>query len=229
MAFGYARASGKIGAYAVVPGPGLAQHDRRARHRLRDQYAGPVHQRPDPVQPDRPRLRPVARDPGPAGDPARADQMGGADQPPDETGKLVNEAFRQLPTAGRARSALEMPPDIMALETESTCRRPTASAAGAARPRADRQGGGAARRRQAAADLCRQRRRRRRPRRCWRSPSCWRRRSPPIPAARASSATAITWRKTCSPAMSCGATPMSCWRSAPGSTSRRCAGASTPG
>src|SRR5207248_11729731 len=57
MAFGYARASGRPGAYAVVPGPGRPQHDRRARHRLCDERAGPLPQRPDPLQPDRPRLR----------------------------------------------------------------------------------------------------------------------------------------------------------------------------
>jgi acetolactate synthase I/II/III large subunit len=59
MAFGYARASGKIGAYAVVPGPG-AQYDGGARYRLRDQFAGLVHIGADPVQPDRPRLWPPA-------------------------------------------------------------------------------------------------------------------------------------------------------------------------
>ena len=109
MAFGYARATGRPGAFAVVPGPGLLEHDRRARDRLRDQRAGAVHLRADPVEPDRPRLRPAARDPGPARDPARADQMGRAHQPPERDRQAgqrsLPPARRRPPAPGRARDA----------------------------------------------------------------------------------------------------------------------------
>ena len=82
MAFGYARASA---CRRLCGGAGtrLPQHHRRPRHRVCDERARPVHQRPDRLRSDRPRLRPVARDPRSARDPATADQMGRAHRAPD--------------------------------------------------------------------------------------------------------------------------------------------------
>ncbi len=118
MAFGYARASGKVGAYAVVPGPGLLNTTAA----LATAYAtnapvlcisgqipsnligrgfGLLHEVPDQLA----ILRGLTKWA------ARIDH-------PSETGKRVNEAFRQL-ADGRPRPvALEMPLDIMALEAE---------------------------------------------------------------------------------------------------------------
>ena len=109
MAFGYARASGKPGAFAVVPGPGLLNTTAA----LSTAYAtnSPVLciSGPDPVEPDRPRLRPVARDPRPALDPARPDEMGRAHQPPDrdrQAGQRSLPPARRRPAApGRAGNA----------------------------------------------------------------------------------------------------------------------------
>src|SRR4030088_2604703 len=113
MAFGYARASGKVGAYAVVPGPGVLNTTAA----LATAYAtnapvlcisgqipsnligrgfGLLHEVPDQLA--------ILKAPRTAH--------------PSETGKRINEAFRQL-ADGRPRPvALEMPLDIMALETE---------------------------------------------------------------------------------------------------------------
>src|SRR5712672_4291329 len=118
MAFGYARASGKVGAYAVVPGPGVLNTTAA----LATAYAtnapvlcisgqipsnligrgfGLLHEVPDQLA----ILRGLTK---------WAERV----NHPTETGKLVNEAFRQL-RDGRPRPvALEMPLDIMALETE---------------------------------------------------------------------------------------------------------------
>src|SRR2546430_10026362 len=118
MAFGYARASGKIGAYAVRPGPGVLNTTAA----LATAYAtnapvlcisgqipsnligrgfGLLHEVPDQLA----ILKGLTKWA------ARIDH-------PSETGKRVNEAFRQL-ADGRPRPvALEMPLDIMALETE---------------------------------------------------------------------------------------------------------------
>src|SRR5215467_10642355 len=118
MAYGYARASGKVGAYAVVPGPGLLNTTAA----LATAYAanapvlcisgqipsdligrgfGLLHEVPDQLGILRTLTKWAARI-----------------NHPTETGKLVNEAFRQL-RDGRPRPvALEMPLDIMALETE---------------------------------------------------------------------------------------------------------------
>ena len=159
MAFGYARASGKVGAYAVVPGPGLLNTTAA----LATAYAtnapvlcisgqvasdligrgfGLLHEIPDQL-----------------GILQRLTKWAARIDHPTQTGKLVNEAFRQL-RDGRPRPVgLEMPPDVMALETEVAL--PAADMSpdvAGARPRADRPGGGAARRRQEAAALCRQRR-----------------------------------------------------------------------
>src|SRR3954468_3663907 len=118
MAFGYARASGKTGAFAVVPGPGLLNTTAA----LATAYAtnapvlcisgqipsnligrgfGLLHEVPDQLA----ILRGLTK---------WAERI----NHPSETGALVNEAFRQL-GSGRPRPvALEMPLDIMALEGE---------------------------------------------------------------------------------------------------------------
>src|SRR3954452_10369280 len=118
MAYGYARASGKVGAYAVVPGPGLLNTTAA----LATAYAtnapvlcisgqipsdligrgfGLLHEIPDQLA----ILKGLTKWA------ARIDH-------PTETGALVNEAFRQL-TSGRPRPVgLEMALDIMALDGE---------------------------------------------------------------------------------------------------------------
>src|SRR3984893_16396432 len=118
MAFGYARASGKVGAYAVVPGPGLLNTTAA----LSTAYAtnapvlcisgqvpsdligrgfGLLHEIPDQLGILQTLTKWAARI-----------------HHPTQTGRLVNEAFRQL-REGRPRPVgLEMPLDVMALETE---------------------------------------------------------------------------------------------------------------
>ena len=118
MAYGYARSSGKMGAYAVVPGPGLLNTTAA----LSTAYAtntpvlcisgqipsdligrgfGLLHEIPDQLGVLRTLTKWAARI-----------------SHPTQTGQLVNEAFRQL-RDGRPRPvALEMPLDVMALETE---------------------------------------------------------------------------------------------------------------
>jgi acetolactate synthase I/II/III large subunit len=120
MAFGYSRASGKVGAYAVVPGPGLLNTTAA----LATAYAtnspvlcisgqipsnligrgfGLLHEIPDQLS----ILKGLTKWA------SRIDH-------PTETGKLVNEAFRQLGDGRPRPVALEMPLDIMALESEVT-------------------------------------------------------------------------------------------------------------
>ena len=118
MAYGYARSSGKTGAYAVVPGPGLLNTTAA----LSTAYAtntpvlcisgqipsdligrgfGLLHEIPDQLG----ILRTLTKWA------SRIDH-------PTQAGKRVNEAFRQM-RDGRPRPvALEMPLDVMALETE---------------------------------------------------------------------------------------------------------------
>jgi acetolactate synthase I/II/III large subunit len=118
MAFGYARASGRIGAYAVVPGPGLLNTGAA----LATAYAtntpvlcisgqipsdaigrgfGLLHEIPDQL-----------------GILERLTKWAARIDHPSESGKRVNEAFRQL-YDGRPRPVgLEIPPDVLALETE---------------------------------------------------------------------------------------------------------------
>jgi acetolactate synthase I/II/III large subunit len=118
MAFGYARASGKVGAYAVVPGPGLLNTTAA----LATAYAtnapvlcisgqvasdligrgfGLLHEIPDQL-----------------GILQRLTKWAARIDHPTQTGKLVNEAFRQL-RDGRPRPVgLEIPPDVLALATE---------------------------------------------------------------------------------------------------------------
>ena len=151
MAFGYARASGRPGAFAVVPGPGLLNTTAALAHRLRDQRAGAVHLGTDPVEPDRPRLRPAARDPGPARDPARADEMGRAHQSPERdrpSGQRGVPPDAARPAApGRARNAARHH-GAGGRGRPAGCRERAAPAA--ARPGADRAGRQAARRRESS-------------------------------------------------------------------------------
>ena len=118
MALGYARASGKVGAYAVVPGPGLLNTTAA----LATAYAtnapvlcisgqipsdmigrgfGLLHEIPDQL-----------------GILQRLTKWAARIEHPTQTGKLVNEAFRQL-RDGRPRPVgLEIPPDVLALADE---------------------------------------------------------------------------------------------------------------
>ena len=127
MALGYARASGKPGAFAVVPGPGLLNTTAA----LATAYAtnapvlcvsgqipsdligrgfGLLHEIPDQLAILKGLTKFAARINHPA-----------------ETGKLVNEAFRQL-ADGRPRPvALEMPLDVMAREYAVDLPRPEAA------------------------------------------------------------------------------------------------------
>src|SRR5208337_3575044 len=95
-----------------------AQHHSRARHRLCDKRAGAVHQRPGRLRSDRPRLWPVHEIPDQLGILERLTKWAARIEHPTQTGRLVNEAFRQL-RDGRPRPVgLEIPPDVLALETE---------------------------------------------------------------------------------------------------------------
>src|SRR5215467_9927393 len=118
MAFGYARASDKIGAYAVVPGPGLLNTTAA----LATAYAantpvlcisgqvasdligrgfGLLHEIPDQL-----------------GILQRLTKWAARIDHPTQTGRLVNEAFRQL-RVGRPRPVgIEIPPDVLALQSE---------------------------------------------------------------------------------------------------------------
>jgi acetolactate synthase I/II/III large subunit len=118
MAFGYARASGKIGVYAVVPGPGLLNTTAALATAyatntpvlcLSGQIAsdqigrgfGVLHEIPDQL-----------------GILQRLTKWAARIEHPTQAGKLANDAFRQL-RDGRPRPVgLEIPPDVLALETE---------------------------------------------------------------------------------------------------------------
>src|SRR5215831_13822377 len=120
MAFGYARASGRTGVYAVVPGPGLLNTTAA----LATAYAtnapvlaisgqvlsgligrgfGLLHEIPDQL-----------------GILERLTKWAARIDHPTQTGNLVNQAFHQL-RDGRPRPVgLEIPPDVLALATEVT-------------------------------------------------------------------------------------------------------------
>ena len=158
MAFGYSRATGKPGAFAVVPGPGLLNTTAalstawatntpvlcisgQIPSDLIGRGFGLLHEIPDQLAILKGLTKFAARI-----------------SHPTEAGGLVNEAFRQL-AEGRPRPvALEMPLDVMALAGEVNL--PEAGAP-PAHPAPDgdldRQGGRSARRRETAADLCWQR------------------------------------------------------------------------
>jgi acetolactate synthase I/II/III large subunit len=118
MAYGYARASGKIGTYAVVPGPGLLNTTAalstafatnapvlcisgQIPSDLIGRGFGLLHEIPDQLG----ILRTLTK-------------WASRISHPTETGKLVNEAFRQLRDGRPGPVALEMPLDVMALSTE---------------------------------------------------------------------------------------------------------------
>src|SRR5690348_4924683 len=118
MAFGYARASGKPGAFAVVPGPGLLNTTAalstafatnapvlcisgQIPSDLIGRGFGLLHEIPDQLG----ILRTLTK-------------WASRISHPTETGKLVNEAFRQLRDGRPGPVALEMPLDVMALSTE---------------------------------------------------------------------------------------------------------------
>ena len=118
MAYGYAKSTGKVGAYTVVPGPGLLNSTAA----LCTAYAanaqvmclsgqvptegigsglGHLHEIPDQLE----LIRGLTK---------WAERI----EHPTQTPQLMNEAFRQLKT-GRPRPVeLEMPMDIMAMECE---------------------------------------------------------------------------------------------------------------
>src|SRR5437764_6364154 len=120
MAYGYARATGKAGVYAVVPGPGLLNTTAA----LATAYAtnapvlcisgqvpsdligrgfGLLHEIPDQLG--------ILR---------RLTKWAARIEHPTQAGTLVNEAFRQL-REGRPRPVgLEIPPDVLALATDVT-------------------------------------------------------------------------------------------------------------
>ena len=118
MALGYARASGKVGTYAVVPGPGLLNTTAA----LATAYAtnapvlclsgqipsdmigrgfGLLHEIPDQL-----------------GVLQRLTKWAARIEHPTQTGKLVNEAFRQLHDGRPRPVGLEIPPDVLALAGE---------------------------------------------------------------------------------------------------------------
>ncbi len=119
MAFGYARATGKIGTYAVVPGPGFLNTTAalstayatnapvlcisgQVQSDMIGRAYGLLHEIPDQLG----ILRSLTKWA------ARIDH-------PTEVGKRVNEAFRQL-RDGRPRPVgLEIPPDVLALAVDT--------------------------------------------------------------------------------------------------------------
>jgi acetolactate synthase-1/2/3 large subunit len=129
MAFGYTRATGTPGAYAVVPGPGLLNTFAA----LATAYAtsAPVLAISGQVQSDL-----IGRGfgllheiPDQFGMLGRLTKWAARIEHPTETGRIVNEAFRQL-RDGRPRPVgIEIPPDVLALETELALPRPLAAAA----------------------------------------------------------------------------------------------------
>ena len=114
MAHGYAAASGRVGAYRVVPGPGFLNTTAA----LATSYAcnlpvlclsGQI-----PSARDRPRRRPAARDPRPARHHAAPDPMGGAHRGAEDAGRRWPR-LRETAPAGRARSRSDAM-DVMARE-----------------------------------------------------------------------------------------------------------------
>jgi acetolactate synthase I/II/III large subunit len=118
MALGYARATGKVGTYAVVPGPGFLNTTAalatayatnapvlcvsgQVQSDMIGRAYGLLHEIPDQLS----ILSSLTKSA------ARIDH-------PTEVGKRVNDAFRQL-LDGRPRPVgLEIPPDVLALATE---------------------------------------------------------------------------------------------------------------
>ncbi len=120
MAFGYARSSGKIGTYAVVPGPGFlnttaalatayATNARvlclsgQVQSDLIGRGFGLLHEIPDQL-----------------GILSRLTKWAARIDHPTCAGMLVNEAFWQLHDGRPRPVGLEVPPDVLALETAVT-------------------------------------------------------------------------------------------------------------
>jgi len=117
MAFGYAKASGKVGVYTVVPGPGvlntgaaicsayansspvLCVTGQIPSHAI-GRGVGELHELPDQLA----TLRSLTK---------WAERI----DHPSQISNAVHEAFRQLKTGRPRPVALEMPPDMMALAT----------------------------------------------------------------------------------------------------------------
>jgi acetolactate synthase I/II/III large subunit len=126
MAFGYARATGRVGAYAVVPGPGFLNTTAA----LATAYAtnAPVLCISGQVQSDL-----IGRGfgllheiPDQLGMLRRLTKWAARIEHPTQTGRIVNEAFRQL-REGRPRPVgIEVPPDVLALMTEVVLPQPEA-------------------------------------------------------------------------------------------------------
>jgi acetolactate synthase I/II/III large subunit len=117
MAFGYARATGRVGTYAVVPGPGLLNTTAA----LATAYATntPVLCISGQVQSDMiGRAYGLLHEiPDQLGILSKLTKWAARINHPTEVGKRVNEAFRQL-SDGRPRPVgLEIPPDVLALAT----------------------------------------------------------------------------------------------------------------
>jgi acetolactate synthase I/II/III large subunit len=126
MAFGYARATGKVGAYAVVPGPGFLNTTAalstayatnapvlcisgQVQSDLIGRAYGLLHEIPDQL-----------------GILSSLTKWAARIDHPTEIGKRVNEAFRQL-RDGRPRPVgLEIPPDVLALAAEMALPSPDA-------------------------------------------------------------------------------------------------------
>jgi acetolactate synthase-1/2/3 large subunit len=115
MAFGYARSSGKVGTYAVVPGPGFLNTTAA----LATAYAtnAPVLCLSGQVQSDQ-----IGRGfgllheiPDQFGILSRLTKWAGRIDHPTRAGALVNEAFRQLHEDRPRPVGLEIPPDVLAL------------------------------------------------------------------------------------------------------------------
>src|SRR5271168_1572369 len=120
MALGYARATGKIGAYAVVPGPGFLNTTAA----LATAYAtnAPVLCISGQVQSDMiGRAYGLLHEiPDQLGILQRLTKWAARVDHPTQAGKLINEAFRQL-RDGRPRPVgIEIPPDVLALHSDMT-------------------------------------------------------------------------------------------------------------
>jgi acetolactate synthase-1/2/3 large subunit len=126
MALGYARATGKVGTYAVVPGPGFLNTTAA----LSTAYAtnAPVLCISGQVQSDMiGRAYGLLHEiPDQLGILQRLTKWAARIDHPTEAGRRVNEAFRQL-RDGRPRPVgLEIPPDVLALATEVALTSPDA-------------------------------------------------------------------------------------------------------
>src|SRR5205085_10849673 len=120
MAYGYAKSTGRVGAYAVVPGPGVLNttaalataYAANARVLcITGQIAtnmigrgwGMLHEIPDQLAILRGLTKWAARV-----------------EHPTQVAAMINEAFYHLNTGRPRPVALEIPPDILALETDVT-------------------------------------------------------------------------------------------------------------